>query len=157
MESYSDWYNRTTKEISLNKDTLNKKTHKKYKVDLLLRLAKRVEDFSYICGECQLFQPEISKLTQDLNYLLQMPNPSKEASKSYFKAIDNMVKHLQKKHKLVKEGHYLGIGIGIGMALSAGIGTVLGNPGIGPAAGIAIGVAIGIYLDKKAKQEGRVI
>ena len=76
MEAHSDWYNRTDKEIGLHRDNLSNKDYKKYKLDLLLRIARRVEDFSSICGECQLFQQEITKLTQDLGYLLQMPNPS---------------------------------------------------------------------------------
>ena len=43
------------------------------------------------------------------------------------------------------------------MGVSAAIGAVLDNPGIGTAIGIAIGIAIGNYMDKKAKEEGRII
>ena len=157
MEAHSNWYNRIVKEINSYKDTLSQKNYKKYKLDLLLRIAKRVEDFTSICGECQLSQQDITKLTQDLGYLLQMPNPSKETRKSYFKTIDNIVKHLQKKHKLVTEGQNKGKWIAIGMGVSAAIGAALDNPGIGAGIGIAIGIAIGNYMDKKAKEEGRVI
>ena len=94
-------------------------------------------------------------LIADLGNLIHLP--SKEARRKHTKAINSMVKHLQKQHKLITEGHNMGIWIGIGMAIGAGIGTALGNPAIGPAIGIAIGVAIGSYLDRKAKQEGKVI
>ena len=155
MEAHSNWYNRTIKEINLHKDTLSKKDSKKYKLDLLLRVTKRVDDFSSHCGECQMFQQDITRLIEDLGYLVQMP--SKETSKSYSKTINNIVKHLQKQHKLVSEGQKKGIWIGVGMGIGTAIGAALDNAGIGIAIGIAIGLAIGSYVDKKAKEEGKVI
>ncbi len=125
---------------------------------MLLRVARRVDDFFSCCGQCQLFQPEITKLTQDLGYIAQMPRQmSKEAGKSYLKTLNTIIKHLQKQHKLINEGHYQGIGMTIGPIIAAAIGAALDNPGIGVAIGIAIGLAIGNYLDKKAEKEGRVI
>ena len=155
MEAHSRWYEDIAKEISQHKDWLTQKDYKKYKLDLLLRLSARVDDFSNQCGQCQLLQQDMSRLIQDLSYLIQMPN--KEKRKSYFKTINNITKHLQKQHKLVNEGYYMGIGIAIGVGIGAALGAALGNPGIGPAIGIALGVAIGKYLDNKAKKEGRVI
>ena len=155
MEFRSSWYDNIVKEINLYQDSLDKKTYKKYKLDLLLRLAKRVADFSSACGQCQLFQQEISTLTKELSYLVQMPN--KETRKRYFKTIGNITKHLQKQHKLVTKGQYIGICTGIGAGVGAALGAVIGNAGIGPALGTAIGLAIGKYLDKKAEKEGRVI
>ena len=155
MEAHSNWYNRIDKEINLHKDTLNKKDHKKYKLDLLQRVAKRVDNFSAYCGECQIFQPEITRLTQDLGNLVQLPD--KEGRKSYSKAINNIVKHLKKEHKLVSEGQYMGIGLAIGIGIGTALGAALDNTGVGTAIGTGIGVAVGSYLDKKAKKEGKVI
>ncbi len=154
MESHSDWYNRTVKAINLHKDTFSKKDSKKYKLDLLLRLVRRVDEFSTTCGECQMFQPEITKLTEGLYYV---SNISEEERKSYSKTIGNITKHLQKQHKLVKEGQYMGIGMAIGIGIGAAFGAIFDNPGAGTAIGIAIGVAIGKYMDNKAKKEGKVI
>ena len=155
MEAHSAWYNRIVKELSPYKDSLDKKDYKKYKLDLLLRLAGRVEDFSSHCSECQTFQGEIARLVQELSLLIQMPN--KQSRRGYNKAINGMVKHLQKTHKLVSKGQYMGIGLAIGVGIGTAIGVALDNPGIGPAIGTAIGVAIGSYLDKKAQKEGKVI
>jgi len=154
MEAHSDWYNRVTREISPYKDSLSKKDYKKYKLDFLLRLATRIDSFSSLCGKCQMFQPEITRLTGDLQNISLM---SKENRKSYFKTIGNITKHLQKQHKLVTAGYYLGICMSIGTGVGIVIGAALGNPGIGPAIGVALGVAVGSYLDRKAKKEGRVI
>jgi len=158
MESHGNWYERTVKEISLHKDSLSKKDAQKYKLDLLLRIARRLDDFSSYCGECQLFQPEITRISQALAYMVQLPKQtSKEERKSYFETINTIIKHLQKQHKLVTEGRNMGIWIGIGMGIGTAIGAALDNPGFGTAIGIGIGVAIGRYMDTKAKQEGRVI
>lgn len=158
MEVHSDWYNRVVKEINLHKDSLSKKDAKKYKLDLLLRVAGRAEEFFSICGKCQLSQPEITRLVGELSYLIQMPKQApKEARKSYHKTLNNIIKHLKKEHKLVTEGYYKGICMVIGPAISVAIGAALKNPGVGVGVGIAIGLAVGSYLDKKAQKEGRVI
>ena len=154
MESHSDWYNRTAKVINLHKDTFSKKDSKKYKLDLLLRLVRRVDDFSATCGECQMFQPEITKLAEGLYYVF---NISKEESKSYFKTISHITKHLKKQHKLVSEGQYMGTWTGIGIAIGAALGAIFDNPGAGTAIGVATGLAIGRYMDNKAKKEGKII
>ena len=154
-EARSDWYNRTATEINQHKDTLNKKDSKKYKLDLLLRVANRVDDFASYCGECQMFQQEVTSLAQDLGNLIQLPN--KERRRSHIKKIDHIVKHLKKEHKLVTEGQYIGIGLAVGVGIGTALGAALGNPGIGPAIGTGIGLAIGSYLNNKAKKEGRVI
>lgn len=156
MEDYhSRWYENITREIRTYLDTLNKKEARKLKLDLLLRVAGRADEFSARCGECELHKQEIATLAAGLGNLIHLPG--KEARRRHTRAIDGMVKHLQKGHKLVAEGHYMGICIGIGVAIGAGIGTALDNAGIGPGIGIAIGLAIGTYLDRKAKQEGKVI
>jgi len=155
IEARSDWYNRTATEINLHKDTSNKKDSKKYKLDLLLRVANRVDEFSSYCGECQMFQQEITTLAQDLGNIIQLPG--KERRKSHIKKINNIVKHLKKEHKLITEGYYRGIGMMIGPAIGTGIGGALDNTGMGIAIGVAIGFVIGSYWDKKAEKEGKVI
>ena len=156
METHSDWYGRIAKEISLYNNTLNKKDFKKYKLDLLLRVAKRVDDFSATCGECQTFKQDITGLLQEIGYVVGMAM-SGEKRKSYVRRINIIIKHLQKQHKLVSEGYYIGIWMAIGTATGVAIGAGSDNVGVGIPIGIGIGVAVGSYLDRKAKKEGRVI
>ena len=155
MEARSDWYNRTAAEINQHRDTSDKKVSKKYKLDLLLRVAGRVDDFASYCGECQMFQQEVTSLAQELGNLMQLPG--KERRKNHIKQIDNIVKHLKKEHKLITEGYYRGMGMIMGPAMGTGIGAGLGNISIGIGIGMAIGIIIGNYLDKKAEKEGKVI
>ncbi len=158
MEVRSNWYDKITKEVGLHKDNLTQKEYKEYKLDLLLRVAGRVDDFFSVCGQCQLLQPEITRLVGELAYLIQMPKQTlREARKSYHKTLNNIIKHLKKEHKLVTKGYYRGVGMTIGPIIAVAIGAALKNPGIGFGVGLVIGLAIGSYLDKKAEKEGRVI
>lgn len=159
MQVGSQWYNRVASDIEQYRLSLGKKDASKYRLDLLLRIAKRVDDFSPTCGECQAYQKEIDGLVKELSMFVQVPD--RESLKRYKKTIDKMVEHLKGSHKLVDKGHYSGMGIGIGMAIGGGIGAALGavfdNPGIGTGIGLALGLAVGSVLDRKARQEGRVI
>ncbi|MFC1942853.1 hypothetical protein ACFLWU_06545, partial [Chloroflexota bacterium] len=81
MEAGSRWYNRIVTEIGQYQTTLNAKDAKKYKLDLLLRIAGRINEFSDICGECQMMQQEISILVQEMSLLIQMP--SRQGTKNH--------------------------------------------------------------------------
>ena len=155
MEVHNAWYDKIAGEIALHQQNLSKKEAKKYKLDLLLRVAKRVADFSPECGGCQLSQQEITTLTQDLGNLLQMPD--KGGRRRYLKKINRIVKHLQSEHKLVTRGQNVGLWIAIGSGIGVALGAGMDNVGGGIPIGIAIGTAIGIALDAKAKKEDRVI
>ena len=159
QEVGSQWYNRISSEISQYRVTLGTRDARKYRLDQLLRIAKRVDEFADICAECQTHQQEINQMVQNLSMMVQMPD--KEAFKKYSKTIVNITEHLKKANNLVDKGHYTGLGIGIGMAVGAGIGTALGaafdNPGIGTGIGVGVGLIIGAILDKRARDEGKVI
>ena len=154
METYNNWLNNTLESIAALKQSLSKKEAKKYKIDFLVRVAQRIADLSKECGECQKFQGEISKLTQDLGGLVQ---PSKEEKKKYDRKIKEITSHLQKKHKLYAEGTYVGFGIALGPAIGVAIGSGIGNVGAGIGIGVGIGVAIGSALEAKAKKNGKII
>jgi len=155
MDNKSNWYDGIAKQINQLKDILSEKDYKKYKLRLLLCVAERVAEFSPGCGQCQIFQQDISTLTQDVGNLVQMGD--KDKRKAHSKTISRVVGHLQKHHKLVNEGQYMGIGMSIGTGIGVALGAITDNVGSGIPIGVGIGVAIGAGLDAKAKKEGRVI
>jgi len=154
MEANSHWHDDITEKIGTHRDNLSQKEAKKYKLDLLLRVARRIAEFSPECGPCQIFQEQISQLIHDLSNLSLF---SRQTRRHYSKTINKMVKHLQQHHKLVTPGQNVGLWIAIGSGIGVAIGAVMGTFGAGIPIGIAIGVAIGSYLDSKARKEGRVI
>jgi hypothetical protein len=159
MTNNNEWLDGIKKQLNLLKDTLSERDYKKYKLRLLLCLAERVTQFFDECGKCQIFQKDISALIQDAGNLVQLSD--KQRQKSYFKSMDNITNHLEKQHKLVKEGYYLAICIAIGTALGVGLGAAFEQTGggipIGVGTGVAIGAAIGAALEAKAKKEGRIL
>ena len=162
LEGGSVWYSRIATEIEQFKIGISPREKKRYKLDLLLRVARRVDEFSQVCGECQSFREEIEGLVKELSLLLQMPGkPDKTAEKKYTDSVKTLVAHLKKTHKLVDKHYYLSIGgsigTGIGIALGGLFGELLDVPAIGTPVGIILGFGIGYYLDKKAEREGRLI
>lgn len=159
MENTNDWQNDIIKEIGEYKDKFSKKDYKKCKLDLLLRVTKKVAGFSPDCGECQHFQGEITKLTQDLGDLV---DASKENRKSHLKVISTIIKHLQKRHKLKRyklicEGEYTMLGMVMGLVFGSAIGAAVGNVAIGIPVGMGVGMAIGFAMEIKAKKDEKVI
>ena len=155
MQTSNNWYEGIKKQLELFRESLNEKDYKKYKLRLLLCVAERVAEFSHQCGQCQIFQQDISTLTEDISNLVQVAD--KDKGKAHLKKINSIVTHLQKHHKLVTEGYYLGMWIGIGVALGLPLGIPLGNIALGMPIGMCIGVAIGASQDAKAKKENRVL
>ena len=159
MEVHNDWYRGIVKEITLFKDKLSKRDYNKYKLDLLLRIAKRVADYSPNCGECQNFKEEITKLTEDLGDF----HSSKEKRKGYFKVIEIFTKHLQKSHKLIAEGKNISTWGVIGFIVGIVLGSLFRASGMsmgfsnGVIIGLIFGGVIGIALEIIAKKRGRVI
>ena len=155
MTNNNEWLNGIKKQLNLLKDTLSDRDYKKYKLRLLLCLAERVTQYFDECGQCQVFQKDISALIQDVGNLVQLSD--KQRQKSYFKSMDNITNHLEKQHKLVNEGYYMAICIAIGTALGVGLGTAFEQIGGGIPIGVGTGVAIGAALEAKAKKEGRIL
>lgn len=155
MTNRNDWLDDIKRQIILHNDTLSEKEYKKYKLRLLLCLAERVAQFSHECGQCQMFQQDISTLVQDVGNLIHLTD--KQRQKVYFKSMDKITNHLQKQHKLVNEGYYMGIGIAIGSGIGVALGATLEQFGGGIPIGVGIGLAIAAALDAKAKKEGRII
>lgn len=155
MKERSDWYTGIAGQISQLKDTLSEKVYKKYKLDLLVCVAERVDEFSPECGQCQIFRDEISTLTREASYLVQADD--KDRRKAHIKMINGIAGHLQKQHKLVPDGYYIGIGMAIGAGIGAAMGAALKGIGGGLPIGIGIGLALGAALDAKARKENRIL
>lgn len=155
MEANNRWYKETAEKISTYQGSLSKKEQKKFQLDLLTRVTRRVAGFNDECGECQLFQQEITVYVNELGNMIHLADNARR--KKYAKRLKQTVRHLKSEHKLVPKGHYAGIWISIGTGIGVAIGAGMDNVGAGIPIGIGIGVAVGMMLDAKAKKEDRVI
>jgi len=155
VKGQSDWYDDIAKRIGEISNTLSQKDYRKYKLDLFLCVAQRVAEFSPVCTECHTFQQDITSLTRDMSNLVQIGD--KEGRKAYFKSLNKVIGHLQRQHKLVNEGYYMGLCMALGSGLGVAIGAATDNIGAGLPIGVGCGIAIGVALDAKAKKEGRIL
>jgi len=112
MEAHSDWYNRVVQEINLHKNALNKKDYKKYKLDFLLRLAKRVDESK---ENRKSYFKTIGNITKHLR------KQHKLVTAGYYLGI------------------CISIGTGVGIAIGAALGNPGIGPAIGIALGVAVG------------------
>ena len=114
MGSNNDWYENTDKEISSLKDKMSLSDYKLYEVELLSRVAKRVDVFSPQCEECSNFKGQITSIIEGIS---DWQNSKKEQRVSYVLALRSVIKHLEKQHKLVKEKSSLWIPFLLGGSL----------------------------------------
>ena len=154
MSKRSDWYDSIFDAINNYKDRFDAKAYKKNKLELLLRVSWRVDGFSQDCSECPHYQDDITKLVKNLG---DPVSSTKKDRKKNSKVINLIIEHLKKHHKLVSEGHYVGMAVGLGLVFGASLGITFGNLTFGAAFGLIIGVVIGNMLDSRAKKQGRII
>ncbi len=167
MELQKDWYEGVAQEIGSIKERLGEREQKRYKLSLLLKLAKRVAHFSADCKECQHMQSQLTRLTEDLKYPYQMTS---RKYGGYFTTIKNITRHLRQKHGLVEERQYAKRFVLYSSAFGAFLimlGYVLLSFGITllalsitlPALVVRVifGYAFGHFLDRRAKKKGRLI
>lgn len=113
----------------------------------------------------KLSDETVKTINIGINKVNSVSDSDNELSKQIKSTQSQIIKLIEKEHKLVTKNHYRNIWLAIGMAafgipLGAAFGAAFGNMaflGIGLPIGMAIGVAVGTGMDKKAVAEGRQI
>jgi hypothetical protein len=105
----------------------------------------------------------VNAINKGIDKINSIAVSEKELRKQMKKTQTQIIKLIEKEHKLVTKNHYRNTWLAIGMAvfgipLGVAFGTSLGNMallGIGLPIGMAIGMGVGTGMDKKALEEGR--
>lgn len=144
------------KDIEELKANVDSKTAKMLDLDLFHRIIKRLGSFSVECEECSQSLNELE------NYIMQLKAKQGQFENNDFRQnkikLNTIVVHLQKNHKLVTEGQYVGIYMSLGMSIGLVFGlTVFDNIALGLPLGMCIGIAIGSGMDADAKKKGMTI
>jgi len=140
---------------------------KRYRVQLLLRLAVQVATFSPECEMCRGLQVQITQLGADL---ARRPPMNRQSLRDYLEVIKNITQHLKHSHGLVEERHYIkrcvliGLTFGISLVL---LGLILLSFGItlltlnitltALITRVMFSYTIGYFLDRRARKRGRVL
>ncbi|HEY78402.1 MAG TPA: hypothetical protein G4O09_04745 [Dehalococcoidia bacterium] len=167
MEAGNEWYKGIWRGISALKARLSPTGRRRHKLSLFVRAARKVTGFAADCEECR-------KLKSQINWLSEAPVPpaqmTPEEYRNYLTTHKSIIKHLRRRHGLVVEKQYIKRFVSIGAAFGLSLvmfGYVLLSFGITvlvlsitlPALIIRVllGYAVGYLLDRRAKQQGRVI
>lgn len=140
-------------EILADVDTLTGRVDdKRLRGDFLKRIITRLDEFSSECEECRTVLVEVH---EHIRGLLQKSGPLETADFKHHRVImHRAAAHLQKSHKLVEEGSYVGMYMSLCIALGLPIGMLIfDNIGLGMMIGVAIGVIIGSTKDADAKKK----
>ncbi|HSQ87815.1 hypothetical protein [Romboutsia sp.] len=152
----NELYEKLINNLEELKQEIGDKNTKLFNLILLERIIKRLISFNYNCKECK-------KYTIDLNnHINKLKEKHGQFNKRDFKEhkskINGIISHLQKEHKLVTEGYYVGIYMSMGISLGLVFGLLLfDNIALGLPIGLSIGVAIGSSKDADAKKKGLII
>ncbi len=137
-------------------ENMDQKTAKYLDLKQLERIILRIGEFSLDCEDCNKLVKELLELTDRMR-AAGVPF-GKILIKEYQRKIQEIITHLNKKHKLLQEGYYIGLYMGIGLCFGVSLGLVFGNHiSIGMPIGLCLGLAIGARLDENARKKGQVI
>lgn len=162
MSNPGEWYDTVVDLIDRYKTKYGEKAYKKNKLELLLRVSRRVDGFSEDCSDCRLHRDGVTTILKNIG---DPTNSTRDERKKHSRAINTITKHLKRHHKLVIAGQYIGILVAMGQALGLSFGVAFGkafgdvSDGLvfGMVAGIIIGVVVGTNLEARAKKKGRII
>ncbi|MDA3846473.1 MAG: hypothetical protein PF505_08000 [Vallitaleaceae bacterium] len=144
-------------------EQLDKKAARRYRIDLIKRMAIRMEEFEL--ANCEICVSNQLILVGLIGSIQQLKETGGKYDSVQRKAIVTMTEHLKNEHKLVEKDFYtsqymaigIALGAGIGVALGAGVDNLAAFIGVGTALGAGVGVAVGAGADAKAVKEGRTI
>jgi|GEM_PF-2550116 hypothetical protein len=162
IEDFETWYEKVAQMIDKHRFIFSMSDPEKNPVNFMVRVTRKVAEFSGECEECEGYKDTIYTIAEGLETLPDLPP---EKRKRPFLKLKPIVKHLQKVHGLAAPNQYASAGLAFGLAGGAVIGivagTVVGQTGIGLIAGIAIGIGLGMSQgyakDQKAKEQGKII
>lgn len=144
--------------LQLTESLIEKSDSKKSRtliLDFFEKCVNRIVEFSDDCAECENFVYETDKIVRKIeNSPDEIEKPLLEQHKLNLRKIVN---HLQREHKLVREGQFFELYMPTGLALGLPFGLLMGNLALGLSFGLIIGTAIGAAQDANAKKKGQLI
>jgi VIT1/CCC1 family predicted Fe2+/Mn2+ transporter len=106
------WYQDIEKKISSLREKMAGDESNIKQLDIILKVAKKVEKHSPKCGECSDFQDDINNVVDGLK---EWPDITDKQNENYISTFKNATKHLTNIHDKRKRRSFLiGIACGIG-------------------------------------------
>lgn len=154
------WFRKLEQAVEEHRPDFTEKQLKKYAIDLMMRIARRVKDYSDRCETCRSFQHTLTRLEEEFPEL-----PDSKAQRQYQRnQLQQMAEHFASAHRLAPERYYLMKYLRFGVIAGALVGIALSfflNDGVyllaGPALGLVLGGLLGGVEDSRIRNERRLI
>lgn len=144
---------------------LTKKQQRKAKMDVMVRLIKRLNEDAGLNAKIEQESPQFFDDLQACYEFLAINIPQRNIQpgdeKIYNTHFKNITDALSKKYDLYPKGTYIGQYLAIGIAIGAGVGMVLASSNasfysIGASLGLVFGIAIGNSVESSKEKAGKI-
>ena len=169
MNVASDWYDGVVKKVNGLKDSLSPmdsgwakfvSNTSATRLDPLLSAAKRIEQFSPDCTQCQIFRDDIDTMMKNAPDAVQQGDKALVGSflNNVDQIMNKMTRHFQKEHRLVRAWNYTSLFWIVGWIIGMACKYVFRDHFYWwPFLGMGVGAAIGAFLDYRVKKEDRIL
>jgi len=140
--------------IQALRPNLSLKDQKRLRLDMVIRVARRLDSLSIGCEACPGHRGAINRLIESLD---SFDKWALDDWKTYYRSLDTIIRHLKQAHRLAEEGDQMGLWLAVGAGVGTALGVAFDRVSLGIALGVAGGLALGALLDAVAHKQGRVI
>lgn len=146
----SKWYKTTVAKVERILPTINPNIIRKYKMNQLLKMISRIDEFSHEnCEQCVHHKESIQKL---ITIMEEMSKGKRFDNKEYQAVYKEIMNHLKKGHGLVEERKYINQWIILGLIF--GLAFMFVHI-YSVSFGLILGIGLGAMLDANAKKSGK--
>ena len=97
------WYRKLEQAVDEHRPDFTEKQRKKFAIDFMMRIARRVKDFSDSCETCRSCQHTLTRMEEEF---LELPG-SKAQRQYQRKQLQLMAEHFASEHRLAPPRFYL--------------------------------------------------
>lgn len=155
------WHRKLVQAVDEHRQDFTQKQQRKYQIEFMLRIAKRVKESSDGCETCRSLQHTLTRLEAEFQEL-----PGSKAQRRYqVEQLGEMAEHFVKAHRLAPPVYYTRQYVRYGLIGGLLIGILLGFVIFGNGIYLPLAVIVGLLLgwaygsaeDVKMKNERRLI
>jgi hypothetical protein len=122
MYKDDQWYQAWAEAVEIHQEEFTPKQNRRYQIDLMTRIARRVRDHSERCERCRSYQHTLTRLEEEMQEL-----PDSKAQRQWQRQkLREIGQHYVAQHNLAPPGYYTRQGLKYGLLSGAALGVLVG-------------------------------
>lgn len=140
MYKDDQWYLAWAEAVEVHQEAFTAKQNRRFQIDLMMRIARRVRDYSDRCETCRDYQHTLTRLEEEMQEL-----PDSKAQRQWQRQkLREIGQHYVAHHNLAPPGHYTRQGLKYGLLIGAALGVLVGLIVLGDALYLPAFTALGV-------------